>query len=236
MCFCMCVSKALWSHVRPTPTPHEEFQTFLEEEITALWERSPARSWHMVAKWSRQSRAPKHTQKEPWTPCTQCVRHRWECVSNYTGEIKEYPHCTARKTHAHTESWPPRCTYQETAKSKAAGEVLSDVVLCKNKHYECKPISRVDTPGYYGVDVEETPTDGKGGDWHVWKVGPQATGAYVSINIKHMNIKHKFYVHILSFTTNRLKIWFIVKFLHSFLMDWCRNGWHQRQHSTWDES
>lgn len=100
--FCMCVSKALWSHVRPTPTPHEEFQTFLEEEITALWERSPARSWHMVAKWSRQSRAPKHTQKEPWTPCTQCVLHRWECVSNYTGEIKEYPHSTARKN-THTQ-------------------------------------------------------------------------------------------------------------------------------------
>lgn len=97
MCFRMCVSKALWSHVRPTPTPHGEFQTFLEEEITALWERSPARSWHMAAKWSRQSRAPKHTQKEPRTPCTQCVRHPWECVSNYTGEIKEYPHCTARK-------------------------------------------------------------------------------------------------------------------------------------------
>lgn len=97
----VCVSKALWSHVRPTPTPHEEFQTFLEEEITALWERSPARSWHMVAKWSRQSRAPKHTQKEPWTPCTQCVRHRWERVSNYMGEIKEYPHCTAHK-HTHT--------------------------------------------------------------------------------------------------------------------------------------
>lgn len=102
MCFCMCVSKALWSHVRPTPTPHEEFQTFLEEEITALWECSPARSWHMVAKWSRRSRAPKHMQKEPWTPCTQRVRHRWECVPNYMGEIKEYPHCTAHK-HTHTQ-------------------------------------------------------------------------------------------------------------------------------------
>lgn len=65
-------------------------------------EHTPARSWHMVAKWSRQSRAQKHTQKEPWTPCTQCVRHQWECISNYTGEIKEYPHCTARK-HTHTQ-------------------------------------------------------------------------------------------------------------------------------------
>lgn len=60
--------------------------------------------------------------------------------------------------------------------------------------------------------MEETPTDGKGGNWHVWKVGPQATGAYVSMNRKHMNIKQKFYVHILSFTTNWLKIWFMVKF------------------------
>ena len=54
MCFCMCVymcvSKALWSYVRPTPTPHTEFLTFLQEEITALWEHSPACSWHMVAK------------------------------------------------------------------------------------------------------------------------------------------------------------------------------------------
>lgn len=67
-----CVSKALWSPVRPTPTPHEEFQAFLEEEITALWERSPARLWHMVTKWSRQSGATKHMQrgeKKPWT-CT----------------------------------------------------------------------------------------------------------------------------------------------------------------------
>lgn len=67
----------------------------------------------------------------------------------------------------------------------------------------------MDTPGYFGIDMEEKPTDVKGGDRHVWKVGPQATGSYVSMNIKHMNIKQKFYVLVMTNKTKVLCSYFI---------------------------
>lgn len=60
-------------------------------------ERSPACSWHMVAKWSGQSRAPKHTQihtEEPRTLCTLCSADEHVHVI-----IQENKKCTA---HIHT--------------------------------------------------------------------------------------------------------------------------------------
>lgn len=78
-------------------------------------QHSPACSWHMVAKRSRQSKAPKQThththQEDPRTPCTLCRAD--EHVHVITEEKKRKKHivCTVNVHTEPTEQKRSRCT------------------------------------------------------------------------------------------------------------------------------